>query len=593
MESSKRIILAVALSALILIGFNVFLSPDRHKTVEAQNAAPVPAAVAPSAPPAPVSADSAEEADDHQEHRLKVVSSDVQGSFNLRGARLDDLELTRYRETIAKDSPLVRLLDRAGSEKPNYLVIGWENAAGFTTRLPNEQSLWKVDGTQTSLTPETPVTLYWDNGAGVRFIIHLAQDHHYMMSVQQEVENHSGQPVSVYPFQRVQRDYLPEETGSFVAYEGPIAVMNGKLADEGYKSLRTDGNGPTHVSWTDSGKGGWGGITDKYWLTAIGADASSNVRAQYSYLPEGHGSYRVTFMSQEPQVIQDGARLGQGSHLFAGAKEPGLLRYYGRKLGLPRFDDSIDFGWFSFLTKPILFLLHWLYAHIGNFGLALMVMTLIVKILLFPLASKAAQSAARMRMIAPKVTEIREKYKNDPMAMNQKVMALYKEEKINPAGGCLPMLIQAPIFFCLYKMLNLSIDERHAPFFGWIKDLSVPDPTNLFNLFGLLPFDPTHIFSFLHLSVWGAALGITFWLLQKHSMVSMDPAQARIMQFMPVVYVFVMSSFPAGLLVYYTWNNVLTFLQQHYIERRTSLPVPLVSRKGKSPRKGGAVKKGP
>ncbi|MCL1511071.1 membrane protein insertase YidC [Parasaccharibacter sp. TMW 2.1884] len=593
MESSKRIILAVILSAMILIGFNIFLPPDRHKPVEDQGSAPAPAsAVQQPALASPAPAGPMDEADDHQEHRLKVTSSDVQGSFNLRGARLDDLELTRYRETIAKDSPLVRLLDRAGGAQPTYLVIGWENAAGFTTRLPNGHSLWQVDGEQTSLTPESPVSLHWDNGAGVRFLIHLEQDHHYMVTVRQEVENHSGQPVSVYPFQRVQRDYLPEDTGSFTAYEGPIAVMNGRLADKGYKSLRTDGTGPDHVSWTDAGKGGWGGITDKYWLTAVGADASANVRIRYSYLPEEHGSYRVTFTSQEPQVIQDGARLGQGSYLFAGAKEPGLLRYYGRKLGLPRFDDSIDFGWFSFLTKPILFLLHWLYAHIGNFGLGLMAMTLIVKIVLFPLASKAAQSSARMRMIAPKVTEIREKYKNDPATMNQKVMAMYKEEKINPAGGCLPMLIQAPIFFCLYKMLNLSIDERHAPFFGWIKDLSVPDPTNLFNLFGLLPFDPTHIFSFLHLSIWGAALGITFWLLQKHSMVSMDPAQARIMQFMPIVYVFVMSSFPAGLLVYYTWNNVLTFLQQHYIERRTSLPVPLIGRKGKAPRKGGEKKKG-
>lgn len=585
MESSKRIILAVAISALVLIGFNFFAPKVEHKqAVETHSPAPAPAMAAQPVPAAKPMA-KVEEVQDNSEHRLKVAGPDVQGSFNLRGAKLDELELTRYRETIAKDSPLVRLLDKVGSAKPNYLVLGWENAAGFTTRLPDDASLWKADAAE--LTPERPVTLHWDNGAGVRFVIRLAQDKHYMLTVQQLVENHSGQTISLYPFQRVQRDYLPEDTGSMTAYEGPIAVMNGRLADNGYKALRQGVNNPGQVSWEATGHGGWGGITDKYWLTAIGAEATTLTHARYSYEPEGRGSYRVTFSPQEPQVIQNGAQLGQGSYLFAGAKEPDLLRDYGQKLGLPDFDKSIDFGWFSFLTKPILYLLHWLYVHIGNFGLGLMVMTLLVKIILFPLASKAAQSAARMRMVAPKITELRERYKNDPMVMNQKVMALYKEEKINPAGGCLPMLIQAPIFFCLYKMLNLSIDERHAPFFGWIRDLSVPDPTNVFNLFGLLPFDPTHLFSFLHLSIWGAALGITFWLLQRNTMVSMDPAQARVMQFMPVVYVFVMSSFPAGLLVYYTWNNVLTFLQQRYIESRTSLPVPMAGQKGKSPAKGG------
>ncbi len=590
MESSKRFILAFGLSALILIGFNFLVPQKGHKAdnTPPQSPAPVTASQPPAAtmPTAPVA--TAEVAqDDHKEHRLAVRSPDVQGSFNLRGARLDDLELTRYRETIAHDSPLVRLLDKAGSKAPNYLVLGWQNAAGDKTRVPDEHSLWQVDGEQEVLTPEQPVTLYWDNGANVRFIIHLAQDRHYMVTVRQEVENHSGQPISLYPFQRVQRDYLPENTGSLTEFEGPVSVMERDLTRNDYKDIRKGADKPGHVAWEATGKGGWGGITDKYWLTAVGADPALPVRLQESYVPEGAGSYRVTFMPQEPMVIQDGARLGQGSYLFAGAKEPGLLRYYDRKLGLARFDDSIDFGWsaFSYLNKPILFLLHWLYAHIGNFGLALMALTLLVKILLFPLASKAAQSSARMRLVAPKVTELRQKYKDDPVTMNQKVMALYKEEQINPVGGCLPMLIQAPIFFCLYKMLNLSIDERHAPFFGWIKDLSVPDPTNLFNLFGLLPFDPTHIVSFLHLSIWGAALGITFWLLQKHSMIQMDPAQARIMQFMPVVYVFVMSSFPAGLLVYYTWNNVLTFLQQHYIERRTALPVPLMKLGGRALRK--------
>lgn len=572
MENSKRTFLAIIISAIVLFGFSYFSPKPQHQETSQRS---VSSPSAPAVPQVQQSQAHEEASSSLSERRLHIAGKDVQGTFNLRGARLDDLVLTKYRETLAKDSPLVRLLDRASSDHPGYLVIGWSNTSGYTTRLPNTSTLWESDSNE--LAPGKPVTLHWDNGAGVSFRIRLSLDNHYMFTLTQEVDNHSGQPVSVHPFQRVQRDYLPAETGSFTEYEGPISVMNGRLADNGYKNLRKGADGPDHVSWQASGKGGWGGITDKYWLTAIGADASSFVTARYAYDPQQgrDGSYRVTFSSRDPQLVQQGATLGFVSHIFAGAKVPSLLRHYDKNLGLTGFDKAIDFGWFSFITRPILYLLHWLYVHIGNFGLALMVLTLIVKIILFPLASKAAASAARMRLVAPKVSEIREKYKSEPMVMNQKIMGLYKEEKINPAGGCLPILIQAPIFFCLYKMLNISIDERHAPFFWWIRDLSVPDPTNVLNLFGLLPFDPTNIASFLHLSVLGAAMGVTFWLMQRQSMVSMDPAQARVMQIMPLVYVFVMSGFPAGLLVYYTWNNVLTFLQQHYIQRRIQLPKPL------------------
>ncbi|QHI95346.1 membrane protein insertase YidC [Aristophania vespae] len=578
MENNKRIILAVVISAAILLGFN-FLAPKQahhdvpaaehntsHEIVTSKDSVAQPARVA--------GEEKLESGQSDQiEHRLAIVGRDVRGSINLRGARLDDLVLTGYKETLAKDSPQVRLLEKAGAAKPSYVYVGWENDAGSAVKLPTLNTVWSTQSEQ--LTPEHPVTLSWDNGEGVEFLIHLKLDEHFLFTVQQEVKNHSQKAISLRPFQRVQRDYLPEETGSFTAYEGPISVMNGRLADKGYKSLREGVGEPGHISWSATGKGGWGGITDKYWLTSIGADPSSLVTAQYSYLPENRGIYQVTFKTRDALTIEPNASLGLGSYIFAGAKVPSLLQSYSKQLSLPDFDKAIDFGWFSVLTRPILYLLHWLYVHIGNFGLALMALTLIVKIVLYPLASKAAVSSARMRLLAPKITEIREKFKDDPMVMNQKVMALYREEKVNPAGGCLPILIQAPIFFCLYKMLNLSIDERHAPFFGWIRDLSVPDPTNLLNLFGLIPYDPTHIASFLHLSIWGAALGITFWILQRQSMVSMDPMQARIMQFMPLVYVFVMSSFPAGLLVYYTWNNVLTFIQQAIIGRKTKLPVPI------------------
>lgn len=603
MESSKRIILATVISALILIGFNYFAPKpppvmQEKGAVSASQTAALPKGASASSDARTAGQSSAgtggdaleaqngqeaqNDSEDKAEHRLAISGPDVRGSFNLRGARLDDLLLTRYRETVAKNSPLVHLLNPIGSAEPTYVVLGWENAPGFATRLPDVHTLWETDGGE--LTPDHPVTLHWDNGAGVTFLIHLALDDHYMFTVRQEVNNKSGQPVSVLPFQRVQRDYLPSTTGSMTAYEGPIGVMNGHLEDLGYKKVRNrSADSANHVAWEATGKGGWVGITDKYWLTAVGALPTDSVTAAYGYV-QPPGAYLASMRDHEPQTVQPGAASTQESHVFAGAKVPALLEHYEETLGLPDFDEAIDYGYLSFLTRPILRVLDWLYVHIGNFGLALLALTLIIKIVLSPLAYKAAVSAARMRLLAPKIKELRETGKSDPMALNQKVMALYREEKVNPMGGCLPILIQAPIFFCLYKMLNISIDERHAPFFGWIRDLSVPDPTNLFNLFGLLPFDPTHFSSFLHVSAWGLALGVTFWLLQRQSMISMDPAQARVMQFMPLIYVFVMSSFPAGLMVYYTWNNVLTWLQQWIIERHTKLPVPVrMSAKTKKP----------
>lgn len=565
----KRIIAATILSALILIGFDYFMPKphqDSHPAVTqtaATQSPSTPAQAAPSeaAPEQTVTA-----------RRIAITSEDVQGSLNLKGALLDDAVLTKYRATLAKDSPLVRLLDKPGSEHPNFFVIGWNNASGSNAKVPDLNTVWS--SADEALSPGHPVTLKWDNGEGLIFTIQISIDEHYMFSVVQSVENHSAQPVALVPFQRVQRDYQAAE-GFWTAHEGPIAVMDGRLNDETYKNVRKGAEHPDHTFWAKTGTGGWGGISDKYWLTAVAPEATAAVTASFAYVPGNPGSYQIGFAPQAPQQVMPNGTITQASHLFAGAKVPSLLQGYSRDLHITDFDKAIDFGWFSFLTRPILYLLHWLYLHLGNFGLALMALTLIVKIVLFPLASKAATSSARMRLLAPKIKEIREKNKDDPMVMNQKVMALYREEGVNPASGCLPVLIQAPIFFCLYKMLNISIDERHAPFFGWIRDLSVPDPTNIFNLFGLIPFDPTVYFSFLHISVWGAALGVTFWLLQRQTMVSMDPAQARIMQFMPLVYVFVMSGFPASLLVYYTWNNLLTFAQQTFIQSRAKLPVPV------------------
>lgn len=578
MENNKRTILAIALSAVILAAFGIlpqyfgWVSPKQEtpaqvtesaqqeaaeaaKTENKANAKPNPSAFVP----------------------LAIKGPDVQGAINLKGLEIDQLCLLKYAETLAKDSPRVCLLKPSSEDEATYAHIGWISAKENGTRVPDASTLWRADAHE--LTPERPVKLTWSNGQGVEFQVNLALDEHYLITIEQSVHNNSGRPVSVQAFQDVKRNFKPKEEGSFTEYEGPIGVLSGRLENNSYKNVGKAGaEGIKKPS-----QGGWIGLTEKYWLTAVAAPEPKDIQGEF--LLE-NGTYTTALKDQFTTVAPKSTVVSK-SFFFAGAKDASLLEAYSKKISVPGLDKSIDFGWFSFLTRPILKLLSWLYHWTGNFGLGLMVLTLLVKLVLFPLSYKAAASQGRMRLLMPKMTEIKKQYAKDPATMNKKVMELYRTEKVNPASGCLPMLIQAPIFFCLYKMLNISLDERHAPFFGWIKDLSQQDPTNVFNLFGLLPIHPEHLSSFLHVSVWGIALGLTFFLVQKESMANMDPEQAKVMRFMPLFYVFFMSAFPAGLLIYYTWNNLLTFLQQVVIGRFSTLPVPTtaIAVKGKKGKK--------
>ncbi|GAJ27579.1 membrane protein insertase YidC [Acidomonas methanolica] len=564
----KRIILATVISALILLGFDYFVPQhpkDADKAAQKIEQAQTPAGVpGPGAP-----ADVAAAAPTSPEMRIPIRDPDTTGSIDLRGARLDDLVLTKYHETLAKDSPFVRLLEKRDGPQPSFVTFGWLNAAGAALRLPDATTDWTAEGD--ALSPGHPVTLRWDNGQGLVFSIRIAFDRNYLFDVTQSVENKSGRQVSLIPYQAVERDYLPADAGSTfleIVHQGPLSVMNDRLYEDSYKSMRKGGAMPGGQSWGANGDGGWGGITDKYWLTAVVADAASPVSLHYLYTPEG--GYRVEFTAQAPLPVANDATLTTPSRVFAGAKEVELLDTYTNELHIPAFYKAVDFGWFAFLTRPMFHVLHWLYGILGNFGLALMALTLIVKLILYPLATKSFSSMAKMRTLQPRVQALREANKGDPMAMNQQMMALYREEGVNPAGGCLPLLIQAPVAFCLYKVLNITIEMRHAPFFGWIHDLSAPDPTNIFTLFGLIPWDPTTLSPLLHIGIWPILFGGTIWLMQRQSTVSLDPAQARVMQFMPLFYVFFLGRLSAGIVVYYTWNNVLTALQQHVIQRRAN-----------------------
>ncbi|MCX2559847.1 membrane protein insertase YidC [Acetobacter farinalis] len=566
---TRRLILATLLSAAVLIGFDYFFPQAPSTPVSQQTTQSVPAPQSGAALPSPgASVQATAEASvaaDGPEVRLPIDAPSVQGSLNLRGARLDDLVLKKYRETVNPDSPDVRVLAQDTGTRPDYVDFGWRAAASETpVHLPDSHTLWKADSTK--LDETHPVTLSWDNGQGLTFEIALAVDKDFMFTVTQRVHNATGQTVALFPYYRVNRGYTPEETGGMLVHEGPISVIDGRLNEGSYKALRNDGVPPDNVSWSHQGTGGWAGITDKYWLMAVLPDQTAQVAGAYTYLPAQH-TYQVGFTSSAPVQVAAGQTGSSEAHVFAGAKEVRLLDRYEQSLHVPMFWKAVDFGWLAFLTRPVFFVLDWLNTMIGNFGLALLTFTVIVKLLFLPLTIKQMRMTWKTSRLKPKVDQIRARYKDDPMAMQQQIMGLYRAEGVNLFGGFLPLFIQAPVFWCLYKDLYVTIEMRHAPFFGWIKDLSAPDPTNVFNLFGLIPFDPAQVFSLLSLGAWPILYGATMFLMQKISASSanMDPAQQKVMSFIPLVFTFFMAHQPVGLVIYYSWSNLLTALQQFLI----------------------------
>ena len=501
--------------------------------------------------------------------RVRIEGSRVQGSINLLGARFDDLVLRDYRVEVPASSPLVRLLEPRSDPQPYYAQFGW-TAETPGLRVPEPDSQWTASAP--GLTATTPVTLSWDNGAGVVFEIVLQVDGDYLFTAEQRVRNTTGAPVAVHPWSRIRRDYKPVTAGFFILHEGMLGVLGGKLQEQSYDDAKSNGAKRNGIGLELPSTGGWAGITDKYWLTALIPDQAVPVTATFRHFLENNSDrFQVDFVAKEPQAVVPGATAGTTTRLFAGAKEVLLLDRYERDLKLPNFDKAVDFGWFYFLTKPIFYALDWLFKLTGNFGVAILIFTVFAKLLFFPLANKSYRAMSKMKLLAPKMQEIRDRNKEDPQKMQQEVMGLYRTEKVNPVSGCLPMLVQIPVFFSLYKVIFVTIEMRHAPFFGWIRDLSAVDPTNVFNLFGLIPFDPATITPLLHLGVWPLIMGVTMYLQQKLNPPPPDPIQAKIFQYMPIVFTFMLASFPAGLVIYWSWNNLLTIAQQWTIMRRTTL----------------------
>jgi YidC/Oxa1 family membrane protein insertase len=570
----RNLIIAAAVSMVILLGWELYFAPKLmpppvEVTETAQPAAPpnvdtngpsAPVAV-PSPEGQPVAAPPAA-APEVEAPRLKIATNHVQGSLSLAGGRVDDIHLTRFRETTDPNSPAITLLTPSSSPKPYYAEFGWI-ASDTSLKLPGAASLWTAEDPNAVLTDTTPVTITYDNGEGLVFRRTYRADKEYLFRVEQTVTNNSGRPVTIYPYALIARVDTPQLAGFFILHEGPIGVFNGTtLLQPKYKDLVEDG--PQTVA---ESTGGWIGITDKYWLAAVGFDQKMKVAASMTHTaPNGRDRYQ-TDLRGEPLTLAPGEEKSVNAYVFAGAKELELLDRIATDPGLTQFDLAIDFGWFYFLTKPFFYALRWLHGLLGNFGLAIIAFSTFLRLLMFPIANKQFKAMNHMKRLQPEMKKLQERYSNDRVKMNEELMALYKREKANPLSGCLPILIQIPIFFALYKVLFVTIEMRHAPFYGWIHDLSAPDPTGLLWLFGFVHWDIPSFLTFLNIGIWPIIMGVTMFLQQKLAPQPADPAQAKVMMFLPVIFTFMMGSFPAGLVIYWAWSNLLGILQQSILLR--------------------------
>ena len=594
-ETNRNMIIAIVLSVVVIFGWQFFVAGPqmeraaRQQQIAAEQAAATnpgiattttttgtgttPSETSPTAPATNVPATFADRAAAvAATSRVAIDTPALTGSVNLVGGRLDDLQLKKYTETLAEDSPIITLLTPSGAPNAYYIEQGWAAANG-TTKVPDATTVWTADA-NAKLTPTTPVTLSWNNGAGLVFHRTVAVDANYLFTVTQSIENNSGGDVALFPYSRIVREGTPHVSNFFVQHEGPLGVLgSNNLVSKKYTDMQND----KQVRLDNTT--GWLGFGDKYWATAVIADPTEKINAQFTYLKTGtRDDYQASFVESEAVVVANGASAEDKSYVFAGAKEEAVIASYESSLKIDRLELLIDWGWFHFLTKPMFYLLRWLYGILGNFGLAMLAVTVIVKLLFFPLANRSFASMAAMRRVQPEMKALQERFKDDRAGQQQAMMELYKREKINPLSGCWPILVQIPVFFSLYTVIFISLEMRHAPFFGWIQDLAAQDPTNVFTLFGLIPWTPTAlplVGGLLHLGVWPLIMGVTMWVQMRLNPPPPDPTQAMIFNWMPVIFTFMLGTFPAGLVIYWSWNNFLSICQQYFIMRRHGADVDL------------------
>ena len=554
---SKNVIAAISLSAAVIIIYGLFFAPpppDPKKINNEKNNIVESTSEAPSLDQnVEVSKISRNEAIENED-RVQFENSTVIGSISLVGASIDDLTFKKYTNTLNGDDNVV-LLNPKKVEDGYYIETGWATA-NKNINLPNSKTIWTIEGNN-KLTPNSPIKLSWTNDQNIKFIKDISIDDQYLFKVNQTIINNSEKTYNFYPYGQIIRNLAPEIIDFFILHEGLIGVFDDQLVEEDYDDIE-------EKKFSINADKGWLGITDKYWITSLVPQENRKFRTDFDY----KNKFRANFIETSATEIGANETKSNEIKIIIAAKEVDIIDGYAENLNISKYDLAIDWGWFYFLVKPLFFVIDYFFELTGNFGIAIILITICIRIVFFPLANYSFKSMAKMKVLQPEMTRLKELHKEDKMKLQQEMMALYKKEKVNPVSGCLPIFIQIPFFFAIYKVLFVTLEMRHQPFYGWIKDLSERDPTSIFNLFGLIPWDPP---SFLLIGVWPCLMGLSMYLQQKLNPTPPDPIQAKIFAFFPLFLTVILAPFPSGLVIYWTINNILTMAQQYVIIKRTTV----------------------
>lgn len=559
---NKNVLLAVILSTAILIGWSFYFeNPEeaQRKRAEIQGKTETQTSIQKPEAPQPSKVNPAKSISRNEalkeSDRVLIENKNLSGSISLRGALIDDIILKNYRETLDPNSKPIVLLSPKKYEQGYFVESGWATTKS-DIKVPDNNSLWQIKEGK-KLTPNSPITLEWNSREGLIFSKKIEIDDKYLFKITETVRNDKNRAVDLFHYGQITKNAKPTTENFYILHEGLIGVVDKNLKEETYSAVEKEKK-------TYNGKSGWFGITDKYWMSAIIPESGKSFKGEYSYT----NNYKANFIISEPNTISPQKSTTGNIKIFIGAKEVYPIDNYAEKEKIDRFDLAIDWGWFYFITKPLFFVIDYIFKIVGNFGVAIIILTALVRIVFFPLSNYSFKSMAKMKVLQPEMLRLKELYKDDVRRTQQEMMALYKREKVNPLSGCLPILVQIPIFFAVYKMLFVTLEMRHAPFFGWIKDLSAADPTTIFNLFGLIPWEPP---TFLMIGIWPILMGITMYLQQKLNPAPPDPIQAKIFAWFPFIITIMLASFPSGLVIYWTASNILTMAQQYYIMRKTTV----------------------
>ena len=552
---TKNVIAAISMSAAVIIIYSLFFStpPERNKSVDENNNQVLNSSETPKIEQDLKLDNITREEALRNSDRINFENNSIKGSISLSGAIIDDLTFKKYSETLGGDDNIV-LLNPKESNNGYYIETGWATN-NIDVKTPNSDSVWSIIGNN-KLTPSNNITLQWTNSEGIQFQKKISLDNQYLFEIEQTIINNSDKSFNIYPYGQIIRNKSPEIQNFYILHEGLVGVFDDQLVEEDYDDIE-------EKEYSKKAGKGWLGITDKYWITTL-IPEQNNFRANFSF----NNKFKANFIKTSPIKIETNETITEGIKIIIAAKEVNVIDGYAEKLNIDKFDLVIDWGWFYFLVKPLFFAVDYFFKISGNFGIAIILITICIRLLFYPLANYSFRSMAKMKVLQPEMTRLKELHKDDKVKLQQEMMALYKKEKVNPVSGCLPILIQIPFFFAIYKMLFVTIEMRHQPFFGWIKDLSERDPTSIFNLFGLIPWDPP---SFLIIGAWPCLMGLTMYLQQKLNPTPPDPVQAKIFMFFPLFLTIILAPFPAGLVVYWTINNVLTMAQQYIIMKRTTV----------------------